>query len=36
MPCEEHKLEKPCQAGYRQYGMKIKNGKKVPNCIPIK
>ena len=36
MPCEEHKLEKPCQAGYRQYGMKIKNGKKVPNCVPIK
>tara|TARA_R100000329_G_scaffold139109_1_gene120871 strand:+ start:298 stop:1482 length:1185 start_codon:yes stop_codon:yes gene_type:complete len=36
MPCEQHKLEKPCQAGYRQYGMKIKNGKKVPNCIPIK
>ena len=36
MPCEQHKLEKPCQAGYRQYGMKIKNGRKVPNCVPIK
>lgn len=35
MPCEQHKLEKPCQAGYRQYGMKRKNGKLVPNCIPI-
>ncbi len=28
-------LKKPCQSGYEQYGMKIKNGKKVPNCIPI-
>jgi hypothetical protein len=36
MPCEQHKLEKPCTAGYRQYGMKRKNGKLVPNCIPIK
>ena len=29
-------LKKPCQAGYEQYGMKMKNGKKVPNCVPIK
>jgi len=36
MPCEEHNLKKPCQAGYEQYGMKMKNGKKVPNCVPIK
>jgi len=36
MPCEQHNLKKPCQAGYVQYGMKMKNGKKVPNCIPIK
>jgi len=36
MPCEQHDLKKPCQAGYVQYGMKMKNGKKVPNCIPIK
>jgi len=35
MPCEQHKLEKPCTAGYRQYGMKRKNGKLVSNCIPI-
>ena len=37
MPCKEHikKLKKPCQAGYEQYGMKIKDGKKVPNCIPL-
>ena len=36
MPCEQHNLKKPCQAGYEQYGMKEKNGKLVPNCIPIK
>ena len=36
MPCEEHNLKAPCQPGYKQYGMKTKNGKKVPNCIPIK
>lgn len=24
----------PCWKGYAQYGMKDKNGKKVPNCIP--
>ena len=36
MPCEKHEMKKPCQAGYEQYGIKIKNGKKVPNCVPIK
>ena len=36
MPCEQHNLKKPCQEGYEQYGMKRKNGKLVPNCIPIK
>ena len=36
MPCGQHQLKKPCQAGYEQYGMKRKNGKLVPNCIPIK
>ena len=36
MPCEEHNLKAPCTAGYEQYGMKTKNGKLVPNCIPIK
>ncbi len=39
MPCESHDLkdeDDPCQAGYEQYGMKKnKNGRKVPNCIPI-
>ena len=29
-------LKAPCTAGYEQYGMKTKNGKLVPNCIPIK
>ena len=36
MENESYDLKKPCYAGYEQYGMKIKNGKKVPNCIPIK
>ena len=31
----ETELKKPCWDGYEQYGMKMKNGKKVPNCIPI-
>jgi hypothetical protein len=26
----------PCWDGYTQYGMKDKNGKQVPNCVPIK
>ncbi len=24
----------PCWEGYVQKGMKMKNGKKVPNCVP--
>ena len=28
--------EDPCWTGYKQIGMKKKNGKKVPNCVPIK
>jgi hypothetical protein len=36
MPCEFHMLKKPCQPGYEMYGFKIKNGKRVPNCIPIR
>ena len=39
MPCKYHEevidLKKPCQSGYEQYGMKIKDGRKVPNCVPI-
>ena len=38
--CEEDVEAKdaddPCTDGYEQYGMKMKNGRKVPNCIPIK
>jgi hypothetical protein len=26
----------PCWKGYEQYGTKMKNGKEVPNCIPVK
>tara|TARA_X000001382_G_scaffold118078_1_gene98092 strand:- start:2142 stop:3332 length:1191 start_codon:yes stop_codon:yes gene_type:complete len=36
MPCEQHNLKAPCHDGYEQYGMKMKNGRLVPNCIPIK
>jgi hypothetical protein len=36
MPCQEHNLKKPCQAGYEMIGMKEKNGRLVPNCVPIK
>lgn len=25
----------PCQEGYEAYGTKIKNGREVPNCVPI-
>ena len=28
-------LQKSCWAGYKQVGMKDKNGKQVPNCVPI-
>jgi hypothetical protein len=28
--------ENPCWKGYTQVGMKTKNGKEVPNCVPIK
>lgn len=36
MPCEEHNLKAPCWDGYEQIGTKIKDGKEVPNCVPIK
>ena len=28
-------MEKACWPGYKQVGMKDKNGKKVPNCVPV-
>ena len=38
MPCDNHdiNLKEPCWDGYEQYGTKMKDGKEVPNCIPIK
>ncbi len=35
MPCESHDLKAPCWKGYEMIGFKMKNGKKVPNCVPI-
>tara|TARA_R110000796_G_scaffold34809_2_gene89624 strand:+ start:1192 stop:3300 length:2109 start_codon:yes stop_codon:yes gene_type:complete len=39
MPCENHdeaiSLKSPCWDGYEQYGTKMKDGKEVPNCIPL-
>jgi len=29
-------VQKACWSGYKQVGMKNKNGRKVPNCVPIK
>jgi hypothetical protein len=31
----EKKMKNPCWKGYKAYGMKKKNGKEVPNCVPI-
>jgi hypothetical protein len=31
---KEKDKDDPCQDGYEQFGMKDKNGKEVPNCIP--
>jgi hypothetical protein len=30
------KEDDPCWKGYHQVGMKTKEGKKVPNCVPDK
>ena len=32
----EASLKEPCRAGYEMIGFKMKNGKRVPNCVPIK
>ena len=32
----EASLKEPCQAGYEMIGFKMKNRKRVPNCVPIK
>lgn len=36
--CAEMKedIDEACWKGYTQLGMKMKNGKEVPNCIPAK
>jgi hypothetical protein len=31
----EASLKEPCQSGYEMIGFKMKNGKRVPNCVPI-
>jgi len=37
MPCVSHEeLKAPCWDGYEQIGTKIKDGKEVPNCVPLK
>lgn len=33
---DEAKMGNPCWKGYKAYGMKKKNGKTVPNCVPVK
>lgn len=30
------KMKNPCNKGYKAYGFKKKNGKRVPNCVPKK
>ena len=38
MPCESHdlqELKEPCQEGYEMIGFKMKDGKRVPNCVPL-
>ena len=36
MPCVNHEeLKAPCWDGYEQIGTKIKDGKEVPNCVPL-
>jgi len=31
---EKKDSDDPCWKGYRQFGMKTKDGKEVPNCVP--
>jgi hypothetical protein len=30
------KIKKPCWDGYEMIGMKEKDGREVPNCVPVK
>lgn len=33
---KDKKVKDPCWDGYEKIGMKTKEGKKVPNCVPEK
>ena len=33
---DENDIDEACWKGYKQYGMKKKKGKDVPNCVPVK
>ena len=33
---DKENIKEPCWDGYEQIGTKIKDGKEVPNCVPIK
>jgi hypothetical protein len=33
---KDKQSDDPCWKGYKQVGMKIKDGKEVPNCVPDK
>lgn len=35
-PVKEEAKSDPCWKGYEMVGMKDKNGRKVPNCVPVK
>jgi hypothetical protein len=32
---EDFLYDNPCQEGYIAYGTKIKDGREVPNCVPV-
>jgi len=36
METKKKAAKDPCWEGYEKIGMKMKNGKLVPNCVPIK
>ena len=31
----EEEMKKPCEPGYEMIGFKMKNGRRVPNCVPL-
>ena len=33
---EKKNMDEACWTGYKQVGLKKKNGKTVPNCVPVK